>query len=856
MTEYRRKSRGGRRSLKNYAEQALRDLEMREELSQEEDELTEEEDDRCAIIQTREFKTENPVRQQNQIHRSKKPVVNGQLVHDVKIPKGILVNFTPNGQTQGQNILDVRSIDYDEYMRGSSGVSVEKLLGNEKNLSGEDEAEPEPLVADKACEALPDIEINEVQTVEESPMEVVEQVETMTAQETNDKMPDEALAEIAMMQTQLNQKSTQCKEIREAYEKTLSENFELKQELEDLKKTLAKLTAKKTAPEVVAIAVQTDPPPLEAQASVESKDIQAKENFNDPKLSTSSMGSALSTIAPWTESAGSLPTSNGSIRPLPNLTPLSNAEDSFIGVSNSPEKTPKQPSHAFQTSSRIIKMLSNLTQRKTKGDNMISAINGEDNEMVNLLRKDSTPLNNHRGSNKRKASEMPDNASSLQPSKIPHTTPSGSQRSSNRRSKSEFKYPGDYLKANSQPSEANRNQEASDESRREENTEDLDSGVKCFTYREDDNSLERSFLIQAEDETKYQESLKDGERPPLGVVRECGPYLLGNVEVRMTEINGTINIWGKEVSQESNAEDEPEEEIDVEDELTERGTVGWLKTPNPRATSCGPMSCSTNKKPKIPPLRLSDSIFMRNHHSPSTSTLENFKERRNTDTNDGNNCHCGNSRSFNKLKRYSNLGDDDHSRLIIKSNCRCNNCGNDNCDYAPTCGRVSRHCHADHDCTTNSRAGRCSRFNSGKDSEQSKTDEIYCRNQSLRFNANNCDNDNVTCRHATRKNNDIEDDDVFKSPSTSNQRDGCCRTDNCWSCRPSCNLSTEPLLSHHPHEPPEVEKIFFSLFFYEIGRRGEDKIFLFTDETSTIKRKTGARYSDGLSQRLRGLQTD
>jgi len=75
-----------------------------------------------------------------------------------------------------------------------------------------------------------------------------------------------------------------------------------------------------------------------------------------------------------------------------------------------------------------------------------------------------------------------------------------------------------------------------------ESSDDPEDNVKCFVYREDENSKDRSFLILAE------EPEKDKAINEKGRIRECGPYLLGNVEVRMSEINGTINIWGKEVS--------------------------------------------------------------------------------------------------------------------------------------------------------------------------------------------------------------------------------------------------------------------------------------------------------------------
>ncbi|XP_046465318.1 uncharacterized protein [Neodiprion pinetum] len=861
VNEYDQKTRG-RKSIKGYAEHVLKDLEIREQLNQEEGiALTNEDVNSCVIREdendsqakvnaknvNREHRqkdtTINEMNVENDIAKVKKPNMNGELLSDhlknIRVPKQITVNYALNGQTQGQNIMDVRSIGYDEYMRGSSNSSMDKNLvnveSNEKTPCNEVMEYKKMQITNVHSEApSSEIVIKNVQSVKETPMEVVEHqedIETVVAVKTDEKNNAETLAQLALVVTQLNQKTTQCKEIREAYEKTLSENFELKQELEELKKTISKLSVnQKSTPQLVAVAIQTDPPP-------NSKKIEINPPTNactNPKLSTSSMGSAVSCNTQWTESPGSFPASNGSIRPLPNLTPLSNAEDSFIGASETPPRPPHQPSHAFQTSSKIIRMLSNITRRKSKtDDNVIGNSNmantfgtGFSSPGVSSL---NTPIN-HRGSNKRKATEMPENANFLQPPKIPHRA-DGSNRL-HRRTKTEFKYPGDYVKTNSPPfvpqsNDANRPLENLEDPPKENDAvEDLDSGVKCFTYREDENSLETSFLIQAEDETKSQDD-KDGERA-APVVRECGPYLLGNVEVRMTEINGTINIWGKEVSQETNTEDETEEVTDEMDEANERGSCGcWQKTPNTRNLTVDPLSCSTNKKAKIPPLRLSESGHLKNYSSflptiakESTSATDNFRECQNSkysmNLERDDNCRKyeahSNSQNVNQLKRSSNFAEDENTRHFAKNYFSCN-CEHEHCDYSPR-HRVSRHCHGDHDCASTisnlRETGRCSRLQNTKDNDQSKTEVNLSRNHLLHFTSNLTD-ENVTCSHSMRKNTTMEDDDddVFKKPSTSNARviESCCRSVGCRSRSPSfSNLSTDPLLSHHPHEPSEVRR--------------------------------------------------
>lgn len=71
----------------------------------------------------------------------------------------------------------------------------------------------------------------------------------------------------------------------------------------------------------------------------------------------------------------------------------------------------------------------------------------------------------------------------------------------------------------------------------EEETEDM----KCMIYKETENSAERSFVIEVQDPSH------DEEKTDTQVNRKCGPYLIGNLEIMMSEFNGTINVWGKEV---------------------------------------------------------------------------------------------------------------------------------------------------------------------------------------------------------------------------------------------------------------------------------------------------------------------
>lgn len=282
-----------------------------------------------------------------------------------------------------------------------------------------------------------------------------------------------------------------------------------------------------------------------------------------------------------------------------------------------------------------------------------------------------------------------------------------------------------------------------------------------------------------------------------------------------------------QVSRETNIEDEPDEEANVENELNESVTCGCsLQTPKPRHTSNGPISCSTNKKAKIPPLRLTDFGCSKNHNSPSASgsratisAVDNIRERlqhRNSPNLEAEG-YCRNfeahnsSCNANKSKIFQNFEEEEHVKNIPKNNCNCN-WEREKFQYS-SCSRVCRHCRGEHDCASNTpnlhTSGRCSRLNSVQDNEQSKTEENLNRNNFLCLNTD-FGEENLCSQHGARKNRafeDEEEEDVFKKPSTSNARvnETCCKNESCRSHSYSFNnQSTGPLLSHHSHEPPEV----------------------------------------------------
>ena len=73
---------------------------------------------------------------------------------------------------------------------------------------------------------------------------------------------------------------------------------------------------------------------------------------------------------------------------------------------------------------------------------------------------------------------------------------------------------------------------------------------------------------------------------------------MGNLEVRMSEINGTISVWGKEVDHGSTSDNEDDMEVCVKS-TEQRMCQTWQNTSQTRFNG-SPLVCSTNKKQKVP----------------------------------------------------------------------------------------------------------------------------------------------------------------------------------------------------------------------------------------------------------------
>lgn len=284
----------------------------------------------------------------------------------------------------------------------------------------------------------------------------------------------------------------------------------------------------KNVKEVESVAIQTDDPP---QTMLRSS---TKTNLVPPSnnVSTSSTGLTISAIEQWTDSECS-PTV--SLKP-PNVDHLLNSVNSDSGAnseanettekkSSTATTTPRSTSRAVLTTTRIIETLARMTPGKLNG----SDSQGQSKDPINPL---IMKANNCR---KRKASESFGTAESgPQPFKIP-TIIFNDEKKFNSNSDT------DAAVKSSGASQSAASQSGLDEKTGQHlnDGEDKDD-VKCIIWHEDEVTKQRSCLIQAT--VPPDESAKT-----KGKLRQCGPYLLGNVEVRISEANGTLNIWGKEV---------------------------------------------------------------------------------------------------------------------------------------------------------------------------------------------------------------------------------------------------------------------------------------------------------------------
>lgn len=456
-----------------------------------------------------------------------------------------------NGHQEAPTVLyNLRTLSYEEYMHGTSDSSQKIDLNRNAHVIEQEHVQPETYNNSDLMDISTDNEdacplrIENIKSIKTMSDEAKNN-EQITFEKTNEfNKSNLDTSEVTTLKKKLTQKTVKYNSLLDTYQKQLMENLKMKQELDELRKTLAKYE-KENKPEQKIASIQTDVidfVPNQHQDQTELTHVKQSNN----KVSGSSVASTLSSIDQWSSSAGNL---SISMKP-PEIVKTLHSDDSMILTDGTPRKTTRSLSRAFITSSRILQTLSNITQGKTKPESPLiqnSKKRLNENVTIDLQNDDSSYQCQPSSSKKRKIVDIgPSNF--VQPFKASQTTESHLKLNETPNAESQSKNLYDSISKNidlqTSSSNANTSQlgTTSTIESKAETAVDPEDNVKCFVYREDENSKDRSFLILAE------EPEKDKVINEKGRIRECGPYLLGNVEVRMSEINGTINIWGKEVS--------------------------------------------------------------------------------------------------------------------------------------------------------------------------------------------------------------------------------------------------------------------------------------------------------------------
>ncbi|XP_076243211.1 uncharacterized protein LOC143184672 isoform X2 [Calliopsis andreniformis] len=513
-----------------------------------------------------------------------------------------------NGHQQTPTLLNLRTLSYEEYMHGTCKTEQVEELADQKHSNLEKGKS-------ETCNEVEMMNTPEIENSNTSCSLKIESVKSIRiAQEESENVNFVRInaenLEVMQLKNQLNQKDAQFNTLRNAYQKTLAENIKMKQELDALKKSLAKYENENKTRDTKAASVQTET----TEPTSNQKSTTSSGEINN-KISTSSVASTISSIDHWTDSAASPAIS---VKP-PDVTSILNSDDSIVLTDGTPRRVAHPLSRAFITSSRILQTLSSITQGKTKAESPLvkdSKKRLNETSTDQLLNLEYNSPIQASSSKKRKATDMLGASTFAQPFKIPHTIAELEKKNHSGIIEADFNFSGEHISLNlEQPQNASIKSvdgSTSVEVKTDE-TKEQDDSVKCFIYREDENSKNRSFLIQAE------ESSKDKSDNEKNRIQECGPYLLGNLEVRMSEINGTISVWGKEISEEPTSDNEDDMEVSIES--TEKRTCHcWQKTPQTRFNGSS-LVCSTNKKQKIP-LRLNRSNVSQCYHSSSLHAIK------------------------------------------------------------------------------------------------------------------------------------------------------------------------------------------------------------------------------------------
>ncbi|XP_011495360.1 PREDICTED: MATH and LRR domain-containing protein PFE0570w-like [Ceratosolen solmsi marchali] len=523
-----------------------------------------------------------------EIHNKDEKVnkINGSVMNDnqnyILEKKGILrCEDKPvlNGEGPSNTVCNLRTLSYDEYMKGTINNEIhEEVIHDDGVVEVMQDITEKSNNNDTDSACVLRIEnISRNYNNEEKMPNIYHNIQkpiTLVNQSTETNYHENL--EVKSLRLQLEKKNSQLDNLRDAFQKTMSENMSMKLEMDNLKKMLTYYQEQqKPVPETKVIAVQTELPVLVSNTAV--VDSKSNEQKVDPRLVTNSMISTIS--SQWSDSIES---ATISMEPPPNVTNALNSDESMHQQSKTPSKQKNSFSRAFVTSSRILQTLSNITHGKSKSDNKYSCkysktISEEATE-ANASAETEKPQFVEVGSRKRKATDSAENSNSAHPFKIPHTSKSNWESGKQKMNSSE----DDCVNVDDE-----NNTDVEGEQNDNDDIRESDDDVKVFVYPEDDQSKEHSFLIQAREVTSNH---KTG-------VRECGPYLLGNIEVYMTEMNGTINIWGKELSK-NNANQNIEEMETSTRSKDLQPNFRWQSTPrifNNQSTT------STSKKSRVLP---------------------------------------------------------------------------------------------------------------------------------------------------------------------------------------------------------------------------------------------------------------
>lgn len=303
-----------------------------------------------------------------------------------------------NGNELSKNVINLRTLSYEEYMRGTSQVDEENDIyvedcgrGREErdddedsgNNDDEDEDDDDADVKSNeiclispektSCDTIVSKQSGCVNTSDSIKIKSIKsnfhdlkgEDISVYKDKNHIKMISQATetikvdnSEFKKLQVTLTDRNTQFENLKVAYQKTLQENLAMRQELDSLKKTLKKYEEYQNR-ETKSASIQT-----ERFENVDSEKLNEMERKDKNNISSNSGAtSAVSSNQQWTESGFS---PSISIAP-PDVRKAVNSDDSTVF-----EKTSKQPPHTlsqtFITSSRILQTLSNITQKKWNVD--------------------------------------------------------------------------------------------------------------------------------------------------------------------------------------------------------------------------------------------------------------------------------------------------------------------------------------------------------------------------------------------------------------------------------------------------------------------------------------------------------